>query len=310
MALSYQANSKLQSLMVVLDEHAEWLGHLMRVVFYPENKDADAALEKPQSFESWAKEAESNEIVEEATLNSMRASHDELHRSADKLVDLARATDGKVDSEAFDTFIGLYDDFIFRLRRLERDCMLLDSGLDATTGLRSDAAMRKDMEREMERLARRGRPFCLVLARIDNFDVLQKGLSAEEYAALELKAADLIRECVRSFDDAYKLDNGEYIMCLKQSDTTGASASIARLRRLLEESRIKITMPSGSSMPLTMSFCMAEPLPGDEVDELLTNMRADLSQYNEEGDMALEYFEQSPLQRFIDELETKKEAKG
>jgi hypothetical protein len=54
-----------------------------------------------------------------------------------------------------------------------------------------------------------------------------------------------------------------------------------------------------------MSFCAGEPLPGDKMDQLLANMRDDLGRYDEGGDTTLEYFEQSPLQRFI--LQTEKD---
>jgi len=44
---------------------------------------------------------------------------------------------------------------------------------------------------------------------------------------------------------------------------------------------------------------VAEPVPGDTLDELLANMRRDLDKWDEDGDTALEYQEKSPLQRFI-----------
>ena len=56
-------------------------------------------------------------------------------------------------------------------------------------------------------------------------------------------------------------------------------------------------------MPVTMSYCVAEPVPGDTLDDLLDNMRRDLSQWDEKADQAVEYTEQSPLQRFIEDDE-------
>jgi hypothetical protein len=79
---------------------------------------------------------------------------------------------------------------------------------------------------------------------------------------------------------------------------TGGSAAVERLRKMIDAENIVI-QDGGEAIPLRMSFCVAEPLPGDTFTELLQNMSADLHSYMEKGDTALEFIEQSPLQRYV-----------
>lgn len=198
----------------------------------------------------------------------------------------------------FDLFANLYDEFVTSLRRMERDCAQADTGFDQITGLRNRMAMEHDLERELERRARRGRPFCLILARLDGYEAMRQELGEEGLRKVVIAASDLIKKCIRSFDDAYRAGDAEFIMALKHASMSGGTAGIARLRRMLEEDPILIPV-NNRLRPVTMSYCSAEPVPGDNVEELIRNMRSDLDRFESGGDTLLEYFEQSPLQRFL-----------
>jgi GGDEF domain-containing protein len=158
--------------------------------------------------------------------------------------------------------------------------------------------MMKDLEREMERRSRRGKPFSLALVRIDRYDEIREMQNVDEHARLLMTLANMIRKCLRSFDDAYRSGEGEFIMSLKHADISGGTAALNRLRRLLEEEKIVI----GVAFPLSLSGCVAEPMPGDDLSLLLGNMRHDLGRYGEHGGAALEYHEISPLQRFVEDI--------
>ena len=252
----------------------------------------------PESFKNWVDEVEEGDKVEKITLDRLVRLHAELQNLSIELVRTAETTDRRPEIKQFDSFVNIYDDFVFQLRRLERDSLQAESGLDALTGLRSHSVLMKDLEREMERRSRRGKPFSLVLARIDSYAHIQTIQSEQKTDNCLLGVSKQIKKCIRSFDDAYKLEDGEFIMCLKHADTSGGAATIARLRRFLEEEPVKVE-ENGNLYDLTMSYCVSEPLPGDNVAQLLNNMRDDLNRYVTEKDTALEYFEQSPLQRFV-----------
>ncbi|HEY8190781.1 MAG TPA: GGDEF domain-containing protein, partial [Alphaproteobacteria bacterium] len=108
-----------------------------------------------------------------------------------------------------------------------------------------------------------------------------------------------IKKCLRTFDDAYRSDDGEFIMSLKQSDMRGGTTAVLRMRSLLQEEPVGARKKDGRVHRVTMSYCVGEPIPGDKMDEFISNMRADLKRYDEHDEAALEFVEQSPLLRFI-----------
>lgn len=303
MALSYEIDSKLKALAPIVDEHGEWYNRVMRSVFYPERSGDQ--FDPPQAFASWLTEASQDDFVAKATIDKLKKMQAELYEMASDLMHDARSTGARPDFKVYDEFTNLYDDLLYQLRRLEHDAVQADTGLDVMTGLRSRKAMVVDLEREMERRARRGKPFCLALAQIDNHDQIRALVTEDRYREIIATVARLIKKCIRSFDDAYRSSEGEFIMCLKHSDIAGGTAATTRLRRFLEEEAIMVNDEKGRPFQLTMSSCVAEPLPGDSLDELMSNMRSDLKRFDagEQGGTSLEYFEQSPLSRYVQEID-------
>lgn len=301
MSLAYEndLDDRLEALKPVLDEHEEWFSHVVRRLFYPEIQPAAKEDYKgTEMFERWSGDSKNREFVGGVTLDSISRIHADLHKAADGMVKAVREGGKKPDIAQFDTLCGMSDEFVMHMRRFEKDCFLTDSGIDVVSGLRSAKAMEKDLEREMERRARRGKPLCLVIARIDDYEQIRVKISEKHNRDIIRAAADIIRKCMRSFDDAYRSGEAEFVMALKHSDMSGGTASIARMRELLIETPILVEI-NGRNMALTMSYCASEPFPGDDLEELFKNMRADLGRYNDESNAAIEYLEKSPLQRFL-----------
>lgn len=303
MALSYEIDSKLKAISPIVDEHAEWYSRVLRAVFFPER--AGDPFEPPKSFIAWLNDAAQDDFVGKATIEKLKKMQMELYEMGSDLMHEAHVSGARPDFKIYDEFINLYDDLVYQLRRLEHDAVQADTGLDVGTGLRSKKAMVIDLEREMERRARRGKPFCLALAKIDNYEQIIGLMTEERHREVIAAVARLIKKCIRSFDDAYRSGEGEFIMCLKHSDIAGGTAATNRLRRFLEEEQIIIQDDKGRPFPLTMSSCVAEPLPGDSLDDLMANMRNDLTRFHSmaPGSATLEYFEQSPLSRYIQDIE-------
>lgn len=303
MPLDYEIDSKLKALTPVIDEHAEWFCRATKRIFFPASFKNEEKLGAPESFRTWIRDSENHNFLEKVILDDLKKLFDELHIVARGLTEKTGYGAGEpVSLQEYDDFTSLYESFILKLRRLEYDCAMADSGLDIESGLRSRQAMKIDINRELERRSRRGGPFTLVLARIDDFENIKGRMDAGEYKALIDTLGRLIKRCIRSFDDAYRSDDNEFVMSLKQSVATGGTAAVNRLRSYLAEEKIALSLPDGKK-PLTMSYCVAEPVPGDSWPDLLNNMRQDLDKWDEGGDAALEYHEKSPLQRFIGSTE-------
>jgi diguanylate cyclase len=274
----------------IVDEYQDWFGRVMRRLFYP---DADEeSIAPPQTFAAWKKDT--SDIDEH-----LSRIHEELHKAAKALIQGVGTGKPRPPYKVFDGFINLYEEFIVQLRRFERDKLHANLGIDTLTGLRTHNAMEQDVERELERRARRGKPFSLVFARIDDFEKLA-GVDVDQKNHMILYVAGLIKKSIRTYDDAYRIGEGEFIMSLKHTELSGAVATINRMRQYLQEEPMQ-----GEGLPkITLSYCAAEPMPGDNVSELIFNMRADLKHYDDGGNMAMEYIEQSPLERFIKSANT------
>jgi PleD family two-component response regulator len=185
------------------------------------------------------------------------------------------------------------------MRRLELDLATENSGFDERTGLRSLKLMKDDIAREMERRARRGNPLSLALVKINNYRPEWKK-EEKPYRDVITKIADQVKECLRSFDDAYYLGDEYYLLSFKHADLVGSQAAMTRLNRAITQAHIPT--PGDPMEGVSVSSVLCEPTPGDSIDQLLVNMKKDLMNVDEKG-VVLQYNEMSPIQRYMLSME-------
>lgn len=262
----------------ILQDYVDWSSQVIRATFYPE-QILKSAITPPREITPKLNELAVTNQISQVLIDEVLAHQKELHDH----VDLMLKTEGRPPLEIFDKFLQLYENLSQRLERFDVDSMLADFGVDAVTGLRSAAVIITDLERELERRARRGHPFSIVIGQVDkpNLDQLPDQIKL---------IAKGMRQCMRSFDDAYLSGKNEFLVSLKQTDNAGALRFVERLKSTI----------SNEGASFTMSFCAAEPMPGDDMNALLANVRADLKELvSESQGEAVEYEEISPLQRFV-----------
>ncbi|MGH1455264.1 MAG: diguanylate cyclase domain-containing protein [Alphaproteobacteria bacterium] len=301
MAISYDRQSTKIDLFSVLEEHAEWFNKLSLHLFYPHDVREDQSLVRPTSFAQWINNNHENQsVIQPEMIEKLSNLHSELFQMAQGLQNHVQRTQSKPSYKDFHSFVTMYEEFAINIRRLEREILLDGNGFDALTGLRNAKLVEKDVTRELDRLARQGRNFCLALVRVDHFNKVQASVSDNEMTGYIRLLADLIKLSLRSFDDAYYLDNGEYLLCLKQSEISGGISALERLRKELERQAIKVTIGTDPDVAMSMSCVIGEPVAGDKADELIGNLREDLHSKNQiKTDTVLQYHELSPLQRYV-----------
>jgi diguanylate cyclase len=262
----------------ILQDYADWSSQIIRATFYPE-KILKSTINAPRPLGPKLAELSSSHQISQAVIDEFLTRQTELHAHVDTMLKI----EGRPELEVFDKFLALYDDFSQRLDRFDVDSMLADFGVDTVTGLRNATVLIPDLERELERRARRGHPFSVVIGQVDNPD------PAKMPEQIKLIAKGL-RICMRSFDDAYLSGKNEFLVSLKQTDNAGALRFVERLKDVL----------ANHEATFTMSFCAAEPMPGDDMNALLANVRNDLKELaSQSSGEAVEYEEISPLQRFV-----------
>lgn len=295
-----QKNKTLQALSTILDEYSGWYGDLLACLFYPTKTSCETLEKIHVIFDEWLSEIKKADIFEMSTLDNVTTMHEDMKSKSAKLLSYVNSTKNQPSFEEFEKLSNTFEVFVNTMRRLEKDSVLEDSGVDVLTGLRSKTVMHDDLARELERLARRGKPFCLALAKIDNYDDIVNQQSREKAREYTKAVSVLIKKSIRSFDDGYRLGNGEFILSLKQADITGGIAALERLKKMLESENMSVLI-SDEIRSLTMSCCIAEPLPEDSVDELVANLRKDLETSDKDSGTVLEYHEMSDLERYMHE---------
>jgi diguanylate cyclase len=207
-------------------------------------------------------------------------------------------------------FAKKFETFFSELRALERDCILEDSGLDYVTGLKSKKFLTRDIERQMHRLSREGQSFCVALVAIDHYSESMESYGVSGEFKYSKTVAKLLKKSIRSFDVGYRTDGGEFVLLLKQTDIGGGIAALKRLREFLEQENLTLSTSDGDQ-PLRLSSCVTEPVPQENADELIENLRKDLERQknNETGEeesddqsgAVLKYHEVSALERYVNE---------
>jgi GGDEF domain-containing protein len=273
---------KIEPISLIIEDYAEWFSRIVKSSFYHDKKNS-AALEAPKSFIEWLTTTEKNDQLDGAIIERLKQTHAYLLESAQKM--LSSSTTPEVS--VFDFFMQSYESFISRLIRFEIDILYATTGVDQDTGFRTGNILLQDLTREMDRRSRRGSPFSLCLTRID-------GDWPDEKLRQHTKiAASSVQACIRSFDDVYRLNKNEFLISLKQTDNKGALKFVDRLNRELKK----------NAAPFLMSSCVAEPIPGDDINELIDNIRKDLDRMIEKGQGgAGEYEDVSPLARFVNAI--------
>ncbi|PCJ96345.1 MAG: hypothetical protein COA45_11105 [Zetaproteobacteria bacterium] len=301
MTLKYSGTEHWAKLFPILEDHTAWYHVLVQCLFYPESMDLMHRLKKPTSFAQWVVYANREKDIQPEIVEKLSAVHADMFKIVDVLTYNVKETKAKPSHKEFEKFLTHYEEFLFYVRRLEKDLHQEGSGYDSQTGLRSKKMLYEDIQRELERLERQGKSFCIAFMKLDNFDLIRHDSPHDERSGYIRLISGLIKLSIRSFDDAYYMGEDEFVLSLKQTDVSGAVSALERLRRELEMQKVMLQLEDGGKeIPLSMSCCIAEPVGGDDVHDLLKNLRADLKNTKDKkADTVLEYHELSPLQRYV-----------
>ena len=285
-------NPLMEGLLSVLEEYVEWHHRTVRALFY---NTEDIITKPPQSFIDWIAEAEEKGAIDKGLSQSLESSHYEISSYALKFVERIKER-SKPSLEEYDDFANIYNDFLSRAHRLEKQTQLADGGLDVETGFRSMAVFAEEVGREIERRVRSGSPFCIVAARVDDMDKITNN----EAFHLSIKdMAESIRKAMRPYDDAYIKKDGEFFFCLKNTDFPGACKAITRINDQIK--RDKITFAIGElDVQATLSCTiLKETMNKDGLEAMAKNMMEDVRNNAEDKETILQYEEISELQRYI-----------
>jgi len=277
-------NSDLKSFVLegVLEDYSQWFSDIVVSMTYLETSPLPEGFSLPLSFREWVSKNQNNREINPSALKSLSNAHYSM-RVASESVIAPLLERQRPDYKMFVEFKNLYNLFLSQLHSQEN---LKTEGEDVLDGLRPLGNLQADLDREMERLSRSDNPFALACARIDEFSAAN-----DQNAALMVAKNNIIKS-VRPFDDVYYLGDGEFLLSLKHTDVVGGEVALIRMQRSL-------AIDAKNTVELSLSFCLSEPVTGDEISGLINNMKNDLDNHKEDKDVILKFLDISPLERFI-----------
>jgi diguanylate cyclase (GGDEF)-like protein len=287
---SYDLHQELVTLSAHIMAYNAWFASVLQLVFYPPTSASNMAPALPDLL------IPSLTTVEGLLSPEDRALLDKAYRALQADADGLCAA--PPERGRFKKFTTQYGEFVRDLHAISQNRILEIWGLDVLTGLKNKNAMLEDMKQELERLARHGRAFSLALVQIDHYEVMRARLPQAEREAIIKSVTAMIRSCLRSFDGAYYIGEGEFVLSLKQATAAGGQKALERLRQKLEKTDLSFAC-EGRARGVSLSCCVAEPLPEDNIEQVLSNLRNDLQGRDRDDGSVLVYYEISPLQRFV-----------
>jgi len=154
---------------------------------------------------------------------------------------------------------------------LEHSLTRTGGGIDPATGVRTVSGMQEDFKRELDRRDRKGLAFCICVVELDSIDKIKKHNDTVAQNAIFEGVARVFLKTVRSFDDAYHQGNGKFFLCLKHIDLLDACSVMDRIRGIVLGERMDFDVPGEEKIRITMSVGVAEPIPGDEIEDVVEN---------------------------------------
>lgn len=146
---------------------------------------------------------------------------------------------------------------------------------DPLTGLFNSRYLQERLQAELERAARYGRTFSLLVLDCDNFKGINDGYGHLEGDRVLQSLAAVIRLCLRRTDSAYRYGGEEFVVLLPEAAGEAAYALAERLCSTFAGERTQTA--DGRQMHCTVSIGVAEYIAGESGASLMR--RADEASY-------------------------------
>ncbi|PYO39927.1 MAG: hypothetical protein DMD29_07290 [Gemmatimonadetes bacterium] len=162
---------------------------------------------------------------------------------------------------------------IAREQRRSRDAAVRLSTVDSLTGLFNRAFFFAALEREVQRSARSGRGFCLLMMDLDGLKAINDRHGHFQGDRVLRRVGEIIRAGVRRIDVAARYGGDEFVVVLVRTKGEGARGVAEKVRARVEAIGRALGYPTGL---VTVSIGVAEFAPegGEREDVLVAADRA------------------------------------
>jgi diguanylate cyclase (GGDEF)-like protein len=144
---------------------------------------------------------------------------------------------------------GVFNDMVRRLREGRAELERL-SVTDELTGLANRRRLMAELERELRRSERHGRPFSILMLDVDRFKKFNDTYGHPAGDALLKRLANTLRKCVRDVDTVARYGGEEFLVMLPETPATETAMVAERIRASAEADRFT---PDGGSAALNVT---------------------------------------------------------
>jgi diguanylate cyclase (GGDEF)-like protein len=164
---------------------------------------------------------------------------------------------------------------IAREQRRSREAAIRASTIDSLTGLFNRTFFFAALEREIQRSARSGRGFCLLMMDLDELKEINDRYGHFHGDRVLRSVGEVIRAGVRRIDIAARYGGDEFVVLLPETDPTGAYVLAEKIR--LGTAELEVEGPAGEIHASVSIGVVSYPDDGTTTDELM--ITADQAMY-------------------------------
>lgn len=296
MAVSYTNVLSTDLLVTEIAALIEWRDDALRRILFPDL--ATTPYAPPSSaLIAWCHKERERNALDSKIIDRLTLVFNDLVRIGEDVA----GQRGAIPVELYDRFNQQFSAYVDHLRRLHQDLADTAGAVDTLTGLRTVSGLKNELKREQDRYDRKGSSFSIASIEIDDLDRLQQEHDRRSMDAIYAHVAKVIAGAIRSFDDAYYLGGGEYLVILKHVEFMDACSAMDRLCG--EISGSQAALPSGARAGVTASFGIAEAQQREHPEGVIDHAKGARQQARAAGgNRVQEYHERSALENFARDL--------
>jgi|TARA_B100000315_G_C14494675_1_gene549333 diguanylate cyclase (GGDEF)-like protein len=170
--------------------------------------------------------------------------------------------------------VSKFNDLVFKLMR---ESLNQVAHVDDLTGVGNETGMRAHISAERERVRRTNQQACVALAELGEYTVPDEdGLELDPDVKVSRsevisRFAQTVEEMLRPYDQLYRIDNDDFVLCLPYTDTDVANLVVNRLHAALVGGGLG--MEDGTKVELVLRFGIAPIGADDEVEDVMEHAR-------------------------------------
>ena len=287
----------VQEISHLIDDHIEWYDRILHAIANPANdyNKHDIApinilidfLDLYKDKELWSKK------TEEGLRNHYSLIMSDCRAICEMIHEKQAVSTARVDS-----FRSGFLNFMFLLNKIRDHTTLISFGMDPYSSLKTKALAMLDIRKEMERKLRQDTPFSILLLKIENLHEVEDIFGRNQTQRFIRLACEKIEQKLRIFDDMYRMDHNEFLIAVKMTDRPGAMLFAQRIQRFFDDEQSNVRMGE-YDIHVRLSMVLAEPVSGENIIDLINNMRDDLEEKSNPEGAIITFNEVAPIKKFL-----------